>query len=99
MAVRNTRARRNRSGRWQAGWSGEEWSAALFGAFTKFRKATIGYVMSVRLSVRMKCDIGVFYLPLTIDNSMFYCYSLWMDLPIPQHVAVLQFIHFDCCIS
>jgi hypothetical protein len=70
MGVRKTKASRNRSGRWPAGWSDDEWSRLLFGAFAKFRKATISFVMSVRLSawqnwsatgrVLMKCDFGVF---------------------------------------
>jgi len=53
MGVRKTKASRNRSCRCPAGWSEEEWSASLFGGFAKFRKATIGFVMSVRLSFHM----------------------------------------------
>jgi len=53
MGVRKTKASRNRSCRCPAGWSEEEWSASLFGGFAKFRKATISFVMSVRLSVHM----------------------------------------------
>ena len=53
MGVRKTKASRNWSGRCPAGWSEEEWSASLIGGFAKFRKATIGFVMSVRLSFHM----------------------------------------------
>jgi len=43
--------------------------------------------------------IWSYYLPLTIDNGMFYCHSLGTDLPIPKHVAVLDCISCDWCIS
>ena len=72
MGVGKTKASRDRSGRWPADWSDEEWSLSLFGALAKFRKATIGYVMSVRLSVRMKCDIGVFLENISIQFMFRY---------------------------
>ena len=40
MGARQTKASRNRSGLWPAGWSDEEWSPSLLRAFAKFRKAT-----------------------------------------------------------
>jgi hypothetical protein len=70
MGVRETKASRNRYGRWPAGRSREEWSASSFGALAKFPKATIGSsCLSVRPHGRtglstgrifVKCDIGVF---------------------------------------
>ena len=53
MGVRRANASRNRSGRSPAGWWDKELSSSLFGGFAKFRKATISFLMSVRLSVHM----------------------------------------------